>query len=266
MKFFIRESISFFMDLDSAQKKAEQLAKEAGQIILQCQRSHNEKKDGSPVTEADTQADAFLLTELKAYYPECGFLTEESDDSLSRLEKDWVWIIDPLDGTKEFINHEDEFTVNIALVHKGIPVLGIIYAPAKEDLYSAQKGKGATKNGKRIQVSTSSDIRILMSKRHRSPLDAFLSHQEWKDVISVGSSLKGCWIAEGRAEACIRLTQQKEWDVAAMFCIVEAAGGKITDFQGKLILFNKENILVTNYILSNTLVHKKLLSLIQSQQ
>jgi len=188
-------------------------------------------------------------------------LTEESEDDKSRLNNEWCWIIDPLDGTKEFIKKNGEFTVNISLCFKNHIVLGVIYSPVAQELFYATKNHGTycekNNNVNRIFVSERLDnLRFVKSRSHGgTKMEDFLS--ENKDKISEvkvsGSSIKGCLIAKGDAEAYYRFGPLSEWDIAAMHCIVEEAGGIIGQLDGSEIIYNKPECLVKNgfYVLNN---------------
>ena len=195
-------------------------------------------------------ANEIILGRLKPKYPEAAFLAEESADDETRLTQEWCFVIDPLDGTKEFIKRSDEFTVNIALVRDHRPVMGVIYLPVYDDLYFAVKGRGAfsEKHGeavKPIHVSDrTEDIRACLSKSNSAPnapeiLAGFGIH----NVIFAGSALKGCMIASGEAEIYYRGGLTSEWDTAAMQCIVEEAGGILRQMDDSEMIYNRENTL-----------------------
>ena len=222
------------------------------------------KGDNSPLTEADNKANEIIVDALKARFPHYGFLSEESKDDKNRLQKKYCWIIDPLDGTKEFVKRNGEFTVNIALARNGKSILGAVYAPDLGDLYYAAENYGAyyqAKEGNRvpIHVSTRTDrFRLLTSRSHKSkdifPLISSNKHRIEKE-FSVGSSLKGCLIARGKADMYYRFGYTMEWDTAAMQCIVEEAGGVFRQMDNTPMLYNRENSLNDKgfYILNNEL-------------
>lgn len=209
------------------------------------------KEDNSPVTEADKLADKLIREFLQKNYPTYAFLTEESEDDKSRLENDYVWIIDPIDGTKDFVAKDGGFTVNIALSYKHEVVVGVIVAPATGDLYFASKGNGAFHqiDGKVSKIHVNDKIRnltVLCSVFHENAAEMALIEKH-KDVITskrkVGSSLKGCQISEGLAEISYRMSAgTKEWDTAACQCIVEEAGGVFVKPDGSPIRYNREDV------------------------
>lgn len=228
------------------------------------------KSDHSPVTLADKTADKMIREALAKEFPEYGFLTEESEDNLERRKKDCIWIVDPVDGTKDFVAKNGEFTTNIALAYKGEAVLGVVVLPAFDTYYYAVKGQGAykvTKNGKpeRIHVNDKTDdLTVLCSNFHLSDLDKAVikKHEDRiKHVKQFGSSIKTCKIAEGSAELSYRMTNgTKEWDTAAMQVVIEEAGGcllkldtlepirynreDVYNREGYIVVNRKENILL----------------------
>ena len=209
------------------------------------------KEDNSPVTKADKAADKIIREYLHEHFPSYALLTEESVDDKSRLENDYVWIVDPIDGTKEFVAHSDEFTVNIGLAYKHETVLGVIIIPVTGEIYYASKGHGAfyQKDGKTIKIHVNyrvNDITTLVSRFH-SNADEQAMIKKHSDRIKhqkvVGASIKGCVIAKGDAEMSYRFSSNtKEWDTCAMQAIVEEAGGSILKFDGTPIRYNREDV------------------------
>lgn len=231
---------------------AKELAVEAGAKILEIYNQPIDveyKQDNSPLTKADSLADKIIVDGLKKSFPTYAVLSEESRDDLSRLENDFCFIVDPLDGTKEFIKRNGEFTVNIALTFKHVVVMGVIYVPVTGELYFASKSDGSfyVKDGKVSKLSVSGrndDLRLVMSRSHGSDtLDKLIEKYEIKNIKSAGSSLKGCLIAKGEAEVYYRFGLTMEWDTAAMQCIVEEAGGIFRQSDGTEMLYNRENSL-----------------------
>lgn len=231
------------------------IATDAGNAIMDIYQkdfSIYEKSDESPLTEADLAAHKIIVSGLTESYPELPILSEESSGIEYKDRKDWTtfWLVDPLDGTKEFIKKNDEFTVNIALIHEGRPVLGVVYVPAMEVAYMGAVGLGATKsdsNGEsNIQAKESVGEKWVLvgSRSHRGEaMDNYLQSFEQYEFISKGSSLKLCMIAEGLADLYPRLGPTSEWDTAAAHAVVVAAGGVVNDAEGNSLKYNKENIL-----------------------
>tara|TARA_Y100000590_G_scaffold335764_1_gene382238 strand:- start:95 stop:889 length:795 start_codon:yes stop_codon:yes gene_type:complete len=225
-----------------------------------------EKEDKTPVTKADLDANDIILSELQKLEDRFPILSEESLVKWNK-RKIWqkYWLVDPLDGTKEFINKNDEFTVNISLIENNKPVLGVIYAPALSLLYFAKKNFGSFKinscsilnnlnDAKEINVLKKDKLRIIGSRSHSN--SNFLSWVDKKfknyDFIIKGSSLKFCEIAEGKADIYLRFGPTSEWDIAAGHIILEEAGGFLNDINGKEILYNtKESLINPEFIASN---------------
>ena len=253
-------------ELDMAIKAAQ----EAGDVILEIYKGEFEeftKKDDSPITEADLKSNEII----KEILAQTGYkiLSEEDNDDQSRLSEEIIWIVDPLDGTSDFIDKTGEFTVMIALVKNKKPILGVIGWPTERTLFAAQDGKGAfrySKNEwKKISVTTTGEIskcRTVGSRHHLSDKEkAFIKKLGIEDFTSIGSSLKVGKIASGEAEAYITTTNKmKEWDSAASYSIISEAGGKMTDMLGNNISYNNKEvhhqngILVTNGIIHQTIV------------
>jgi 3'(2'), 5'-bisphosphate nucleotidase len=245
---------------------------EAAKAVLEIyNNSHNTitKDDGSPLTQADLISNKIITDFLSTNfnYP---ILSEETEDDLARLEADKVWIVDPLDGTKEFIARNGEFTINIALVEKQRPILGVISVPAKNTIYYAVKGQGAymRKDNKDIPITCSQiknlkDARLTVSRSHLNPQLKEVLQQHITDFIVKGSAVKYCAIAANEADASLRKTPLMEWDICAADCILTEAGGLITDFTGKKICYNQTHTKQEHGIVaSNDLLHPLLLELI----
>ena len=209
------------------------------------------KEDESPVTLADKNADKVIREYLHAKFPTYAFLTEESEDDLSRLDNDWVWIVDPVDGTKDFVARDGGFTTNIALAYKHEAVVGVVVVPLTGEIYYAAKGLGAfyRKDGvtTRIHVNDKLDNLICYksvfhSKQNEEELikkhaDKITKVEKW------GSALKPCRIAQGLGEISYRLSDgTKEWDTAASQVIVEQAGGIFLDTQRNRIMYNRKDV------------------------
>ena len=223
------------------------------------------KKDDSPLTIADKASNEIIVEMLKEYFPKHAILSEEEKDNLSRLENELCFVVDPLDGTKEFIKRNGQFTVNIALAHNHVSVMGVIYVPVTGELYYASEGDGAYRmivdadghawehtlgNAQGIEklcVSENTDIstlRVVMSSSHGcTQMDELLDKYQLTNFVKKGSSLKGCMIASGEADIYYRFNPTMEWDTAAMQCIVEEAGGIFQQMDGTPMRYNRENSL-----------------------
>lgn len=213
------------------------IAREAGDRIMTVYRSDfavQHKGDDSPLTQADLAAHTHILLELGKLQPQLPVLSEEAADIAYEVRRSWTryWLVDPLDGTKEFIKRNDEFTVNIALIEDGVPVLGVVHAPALEETYAGARGLGAVrwKQGQREKIQTrrppAATPVFVVSKSHRdAALETFLAKAPPHEAVSRGSSLKFCQVAEGSADVYPRTGPTSEWDTGAGQCVVEQAGG-----------------------------------------
>lgn len=246
-------------------KAAIEAAFEAQKVILQIYNQDfavEIKPDDSPVTEADKRADALIREYLGARFPDYGFLTEESKDTPERLSKRAIWIVDPVDGTKEFVSRNGEFCTNIALCVDHEIVVGVINAPARNVLYYAVKGQGAYRleNGvaTRIHVSDrDKPLRVLRSISFFNEREAaFLKkyHDYFAgEAVCVGAALKFCRVAEGEAELFARYSSgTKEWDVAPGDLIVTEAGGVMVQPNGERFRYNREDVYNRDgYVIAN---------------
>jgi 3'(2'), 5'-bisphosphate nucleotidase len=234
------------------------IAKQAGDAIMEIYAQDfiiEYKEDQSPLTEADQKANDVILAGLERLRVNFPILSEEGKNIPYEERKYWeyFWMVDPLDGTKEFIKKNNEFTVNIALIHNQEPVLGVVYAPAIDEMYWAKKGEGAYKNGKELPLSANTvpykQLRIVASKSHLSPetqsyIDDLVKMTELVECLSKGSSLKLVMVAEGSADIYPRLGKTMEWDTAAADAIVREAGKMTYQYQDDLPMqYNKQNLL-----------------------
>jgi len=203
-----------------------------------------------PLTLADKKAHEIIAAELQARFPEYALLSEEGEDDEKRLDNPYCFIVDPLDGTKEFIKKNGQFTVNIALAYMRESVMGVIYVPVSGKLYYAAKGYGAFRESaegeiQRLSVSDNTDIaslRVVMSSSHGcKEMDELIEKYRFTNLVKVGSSLKGCMIAEGNADVYYRFNPTMEWDTAAMQCIAEEAGALFRQMDGTPMYYNRQN-------------------------
>jgi 3'(2'), 5'-bisphosphate nucleotidase len=237
-------------------EKIIEIAKDAGRVIMEVYQkdfSIEYKDDSSPLTEADLKSNELICEALIRLYPHIPILSEENKmvSYEERKEWDYFWLIDPIDGTKEFIKKNGEFTVNIALIKEGIPILGVVYAPVLEDIYSAKKGEGAFKNGEKLPLlfnnSPKEKLKVVASKSHLSnETQEFIDNLDTKTIeqVSKGSSLKLCMVAEGVADIYPRLAPTMEWDTGAAHAVVLEAGKMVSIFDNSQSLqYNKKNLL-----------------------
>ncbi|MDG1857770.1 MAG: 3'(2'),5'-bisphosphate nucleotidase CysQ [Emcibacteraceae bacterium] len=245
------------IDYNAFAQTLRETAVEAGLKILEVQKGNlgiTVKGDQSPVTIADQQAEIIILRDLLKVAPDIPIIAEESVSAgIIPETKECFWLVDPLDGTKEFISGGTDFTVNIALIENGIPTFAIIYVPATEKLFTAFGSNKATlqavKNGKispkekRINVRPVPDngMTAVASKSHMDEnTAAFLKDHNIENTVSVGSSLKFCIVAEGGADIYPRFGPTMEWDIAAGHAILNAAGGSVTNPDGTPFQYQKE--------------------------
>jgi len=215
------------------------------------------KGDSSPVTEADLVAHRELSLQLRLLIPDCPVVSEEDPTSqIYRQSKGCFWLIDPLDGTKEFIARNGEFTVNIALIEDGRSVLGVVYAPAIDVLYWGGRGLGAFRCARGEVVSLnelaageSESCRVVASKSHlNEETQAFIDRLGVVSLVQAGSSLKFCRVAEGVADIYPRLAPTCEWDTAAAQAVLEGAGGVVQDLQGQSLRYGKLDVLNPSFV------------------
>jgi 3'(2'), 5'-bisphosphate nucleotidase len=242
------------------------IAQEAGQKILDIYTTADfnvdMKADNSPLTQADITSHHYIVEKLAALTPEIPVLSEESKDIPYAERKTWrkFWLVDPLDGTKEFIKRNGEFTVNIALVEDGKAILGVVHVPALNLTYYAAKEVGAFKvfEGQKQPIKAKNvsgkQLSVVASRSHAGPeTEAFLAELA-KDyevtLASKGSALKICMVAEGEAHLYPRLGPTMEWDTAAAQCVAEQAGAVVINTDNQALIYNKENLLNPFFIVN----------------
>lgn len=245
-----------------------EIARQAGERILEIYYGDDfgleTKADNSPLTRADRAAHDYILGQLPQLAPQWPILSEEAADIPYAKRRSWetYWLVDPLDGTREFIKRNDEFTVNIALIKQHKPVLGVVYAPVFQECYSAAEGVGSFKQSKdgsqtaiESRARVAEEFKVVGSRSHAGPLmqDFMACVQNNMDcpveLLSSGSSLKICRIAEGLADLYPRLGPTSEWDTAAAHCVVEQAGAQLTDLTLQPLRYNtKESLLNPHFL------------------
>ncbi len=242
--------------------KVVKLAQQAGDAILSVYSEQFEvthKNDRSPLTVADLRSHGIISTGLRALTPDLPVLSEEASDIPYEQRQRWTryWLVDPLDGTKEFVSRNGEFTVNIALIDDHVPVLGVVHVPVTSTTYTGAVGVGAFKqvDGQppepvRVRAPVESPLRIVGSRSHRGDtLDRYLPHLAPYELIAIGSSLKFCLVAEGSADFYPRFGPTSEWDTAAAQAVVEAAGGAVVKTNGERLRYNTKADLLNPYFL-----------------
>lgn len=256
------------------------ICQQAGQAILKVyHQPHYEqwqKKDLSPVTAADYASHKIIMAGLKELPDQYPILSEESTDIPFTVRQQWsrYWLVDPLDGTKEFIKHNDEFTINIALIENHQPVLGMLYVPVTGDCYVGGKNisptswsttdncwkqlfiKAQNNQTQGSQAQKNQTLSILMSRSHLSTKDQLLLDKLKQhftvEVVHAGSALKFAWLAKGKANLYCRFTPTSEWDTAAGQAIVEAVGGTMMNATGHPFSYNRQDSLINGPFLIST--------------
>ena len=243
----------------------------AGEKILEIYRDDfqvRKKDDNSPITQADLESNKIIKESLlRTKIP---ILSEEDTDDKSRVDSDKIWIVDPLDGTQDFVNKTGEFTVMVGLIENHVPVMGLVYWPTEKKLYFAEKDLGAfCHNSERWTEISVRKIEgfekslALVSRHHLSDKEKkMLDHLKIKNTASIGSCLKVMEIASGNADIYLTSTNKmKQWDTAASHCIISEAGGKMTDISGNDLVYNTESVNHENGLLvTNGLIHQETVS------
>jgi len=241
------------------------VARSAGQEILAVYDKDFDvetKGDGSPLTVADKRAHELIQTRLGEIDGDIPILSEESSGEIFAERTTWkrFWLVDPLDGTKEFVKRNGEFTVNIALIDAGKPILGVVHTPVKQTSHYAAFGVGAFKceSGQRektisVKKFDKKQVTMVVSRSHFGPeIEGYRRKLEKKvdhlDITGMGSALKICLVAEGGADIYPRLGPTSEWDTAAAHCVLGVAGGKLTDLNGNVLTYNKPDILNPQFL------------------
>ena len=233
------------------------LARDAAAKIMEIYESEfavQHKDDRSPLTAADLASHHCILAGLEQLAPDIPVLSEESaEDVPAVVRREWrrLWLVDPLDGTRAFIKRNGEFTVNIALIEDGVPVLGVVQQPATGALWWGARGLGAFKrNGGadvalQVRKPATAPLRVAASRSHRDErTEAFMARMGNVEPIGVGSSLKFCMLAEGAIDVYPRFAPTSEWDTAAAQCVLECAGGAVVDPRGRPLAYNQRDTIL----------------------
>jgi myo-inositol-1(or 4)-monophosphatase len=244
-------------------------AQAAGEVILDCDRSTCRSWDKSvdnPVTEADLAADELLRARLAAVAPECGWLSEETVDAPDRFGSACVWVVDPLDGTREFIEGLDEFAVSVALVGVGSPLLGVVHNPATRETIAGIVGQGVAYNGSErgavSECTEATDARVLVSNTEIKS-GMWSPYEDVLDLRPLGSAAyKLGRVAAGFADAYVSLKPKHEWDVCAGAALVLATGGRVTDLRGHELRFNRADVKIRGIVSANPALHASLMDVL----
>ena len=224
---------------------AEQAARQAGSAVMGLFRGKfdiREKSKNNPVTTADLEANRIIREKIQKFFPQDGWLSEEDQDTSRRLSLSRVWVVDPIDGTKEFIEGVPQFAISIAFVVEGRPAVAIVYNPAKDQFYKAAAGQGAFLNDQNIRVTPRADINgALLLVSRSEPQKKFQAFVDRCDIKPVGSiAYRLAKVAGGDGDGTITFRTIHEWDICAGVLMVEEAGGKVIDGNGDLMMFNRE--------------------------
>jgi myo-inositol-1(or 4)-monophosphatase len=241
----------------------------AGEILRRHYRERgftvDQKGKDNPVTTADFEADHILKELLHGSFPHYGWLSEETADNPQRLDRERVWIVDPLDGTKEFIKGIPEFVVAIALAQHGVPILGVTYNPIRDELFACARGTGVTLNDKPVQVTNRATLAnaIVLASRSETSRGEWKTYEGQIKIDPIGSvAYKLALVAAGRADATFTLTPKSEWDVASGIALITEAGGRVTELDGSTIRFNRASVKLDGFVASNGALHPHIESMI----
>lgn len=251
--------------MDNLMTNAAEIVREAGAEIMRFYRdsfSVRDKTPDNPVTDADLAADSLLKERLGKLLPEAGWLSEETVDSPVRLNKPYVWVVDPLDGTKEFVMGIPEFSISVALVEKGLPVLGLVFNPASDELYFARSGGGTFLNGLRASASERKQLQgatidASRSERKRGEFEPFEDFLRIKTMGSIAYKLAR--VAAGQADATWSRGPKNEWDICAGVLLVREAAGRCVDLDDRPFIFNRAYPKVNGIIATNAHLHRQTL-------
>jgi myo-inositol-1(or 4)-monophosphatase len=257
------------MDWTKERDVLQQAVRTAGQVIWRMAQAGFEtahKANQDPVTTADLESNRILKEALLTHFPNDGWLSEETRDDPARLTKERVWIVDPIDGTKEFVTGIPEFVVSVALVEQGLPVLSAVYNPATDELCTAIKGQGAWYNGTRAKAGHTLTPRpVILASRSEIKRGEFKPFETRAEIRPVGSiAYKLALIAAGQADATFSLGPKNEWDIAAGVLLVQEAEGKVCDQTGLSFLFNQRQTLVNGIVATTAQAYETVRRLIES--
>jgi len=248
-----------------------EVVRKAGEAIVRIADEHYKvgaaQADRTVVTEADLEADRILRECLMGQFPEYGWLSEETKGDASRFDRKRVWIVDPMDGTREFVMRNPEYVVSVALVENGKPVLGVIYNPLSGDLYEATIGSGTRLNGKPVLCNHPYDGKAMVEVS-RSDIEKgrFSQYESDLDLLPCGSiAYKLARLSVGLADSTLSVTPKNEWDIAAGVILVKEAGGVVTDLAGQEYVFNQKDTLVNGVIAASKQAYQSIKRLVESK-
>jgi myo-inositol-1(or 4)-monophosphatase len=244
-------------------------ALEAGEILRRYFRDRGyevgSKGRDNPVTSADLEADAALREHLSGAFPDYGWLSEETADNPARLSRRRVWIVDPLDGTKEFIKGIPEFVVAIALAEDGVPVLGVTYNPIKRELFWAARGAGCYLDDSPVHVTAAPGLAgsVVLASRSETARGDWKAYKDQFAAHPIGSvAYKLALVAAGKADGTFTASPKSEWDIASGAALLAEAGGVMTDIHGNPIRFNREQVKLDGFVAAGPALHAALSKLV----
>lgn len=254
--------------MDALLKDTIEITRSAGAVIMGYFRSSfdvRDKKPDNPVTDADYAADNLLKERLRTRLPQAGWLSEETVDSPERLQEEYVWVVDPLDGTKEFVMGIPEFSVSVALVQNGRPVLGVVHNPATGETYAALEGSGVRHNGQEVRPTSRSRLEgaVVDASRSEWKRGEFDPFKEIVQVNVMGSiAYKLARVAAGQADATWSRGPKSEWDICAGALLVQEAGGRCVNLSDQAFTFNQPRPKVSGIIADNGLLHPEIMAVL----
>jgi len=244
-------------------------ARSAGDVVMNSFRTEQEvtfKSPDQPVTQADIAADALLQERLLAERSEYGWLSEETADTRDRLDREFVWLVDPIDGTRSFVAGRAEFSISIGLAQRGQVVLGVVLNPATGELYSALRGSGAFKGERQLRIDVVERRAVIAASRSEIRRGDFEPFVNVYDILPTGSTAyKLAKVAEGSADIFMSRGPKSEWDLAAGALIVEEAGGRVTDLHGNGLQFNRPSPHIRGVLAARAGLHEEVLMRLRTE-
>jgi len=227
------------------------------------------KSESQPVTQADIEIDTFLKSYFKSKTPNYGWVSEESKDDGSRCNSDFFWCLDPIDGTRSFINNKPEYTISLALIKKNIPILGLIINPETKEFFFAKKGSGSFCNKIKLNVGNKKKIKLCkyaISNSEEKKLTSFNLLKE-NNVIKIGSiAYKIALVAKGDFDVALSFTKKNDWDVAAADLILHEAGGELRDLKGSKLVYNSKNLKISSVLACNPYLQNEIQKILSYNQ
>jgi myo-inositol-1(or 4)-monophosphatase len=247
------------------------IAREAGELAVTTAKGAMKrwmKAGSSPVSEADLAVDRFLSTRLPPLVPDAGWLSEETEDNPARMKASKVWVVDPIDGTRAFLDNRPDWCVSIALVENGRPAVAVLYAPVTDELFLATRGGGATRNGARLNIPPGEGLdglRIAAPKSHLDRLSE-INPRILPQPKVFSLALRAARVASGELDAALASRNSHDWDLAAADLLVHEAGGALTDLDGAVITYNRPDPVHGTLIAAGIGRHRALIELLRDRR